>query len=43
MKIDLSTADLKALIESLYIDIESGAIEKKPLYNRLLAIWEGIN
>ncbi|GEM_PF-6746423 len=43
MKVDLSVKDLRALIESLYIDIESGATEKKPLYDRLLAVLQSIN
>lgn len=43
MKVELTASDLKALIESLYIDIESGANEKKDLYNRLLTIYQNIN
>lgn len=43
MKVELSATELKALIESLYIDIESGASEKKDLYNKLLAIYQTIN
>ena len=43
MKIEVTATELKQLIESLFIDIESGAEEKKPLYNRLLAIYNAIN
>ena len=43
MRLELTTTELKAIIEALYIDVKSGAEEKRPLYDKLVKIYESIN